>query len=146
MLEEGTPAPEFEAQTDDGRTVTLNDLRGKPVVLFFYPKDDTPGCTTQACGIRDAYGEFRARGIEVFGVSRDDGESHQAFKEKLELPFPLLVDDGRALGDAFGIESFSDKFPGYKRTTVVIDPEGNVLKRLDDVDPATHADEVLGLL
>jgi peroxiredoxin Q/BCP len=146
MVEEGAPAPDFEAQTDDGRTVRLSDLRGKPVVLYFYPKDDTPGCTTQACGIRDAWGEFRARGAEVFGVSRDDAESHRAFKEKFELPFPLLVDTDRTLGDAFGIDSFSPQFDSYKRSTVVIDADGNVAKVMPDVDAASHADDVLAAL
>jgi len=146
MVEEGAPAPEFEAQTDDGRTVRLSDLRGKPVVLYFYPKDDTPGCTTQACGIRDAWDEFRSRGAEVFGVSRDDADSHRAFKEKFRLPFPLIVDTDRTLGDAYGIESFSPQFDSYKRSTVVIDAEGNVAKVMPDVDAASHADDVLASL
>jgi thioredoxin-dependent peroxiredoxin len=146
VVEEGSQAPDFEAQTDDGRKVRLSDLRGKPVVLFFYPKDETPGCTTQACGIRDAWTEFEAHGIEVFGVSRDDAESHQAFKEKFELPFPLLVDRDRALGDAFGIADISDQYPIYKRSTVVIDSDGKVAKVMPDVDPSTHADEVLDAL
>lgn len=147
MVEEGSQAPDFEAQTDDGHTVRLSDLRGKPVVLFFYPKDETPGCTTQACGVRDAWSEFESRGIEVFGVSRDDAESHQAFKEKFALPFPLLVDRDRTLGDAFGIEGLSEKYPMvYKRSTVVIDAEGKVAKVMPNVDPATHADDVLEAL
>ena len=146
MVEEGAPAPDFEAHTDDGRTVRLSDLRGKPVVLYFYPKDDTPGCTTQACGIRDAWDEFRARGAEVFGVSRDDAESHRAFKEKFSLPFPLLVDTDRTLGDAFGIENFSPEFQSYKRSTVVIDADGKVAKVMRDVNAASHADDVLELL
>jgi peroxiredoxin Q/BCP len=146
VLEEGSQAPDFKAQTDDGRTVRLSDLRGKPVVLFFYPKDETPGCTTQACGVRDAWSEFEARGIEVFGVSRDDAESHQAFKEKFELPFPLLVDRDRTLGDAFGIADISEKYSVYKRSTVVIDSDGKVAKVMPDVDPATHADDVLEAL
>ncbi len=146
MVEEGSQAPEFEARTDDGRQVRLSDLRGKPVVLFFYPKDETPGCTTQACGIRDTWSDFASRGIEVFGVSRDDADAHRAFKEKFELPFPLLVDRDRKLGDAFGIEDISDQYPIYKRSTVVIDAEGNVAKVMPNVDPATHADDVLGAL
>jgi peroxiredoxin Q/BCP len=146
MLREGTEAPDFEAQTDQGETVRLSDLRGKPVVLYFYPKDDTPGCTAQACGIRDAYGEFRERGAEIFGISRDDAESHKAFKEKFGLPFPLIVDDDRALGDAFEIAD-SDMFPDvYKRSTVVIAADGTVAKAMEDVDPATHADDVLAVL
>jgi peroxiredoxin Q/BCP len=146
VLQEGTNAPEFEAQTDDGRTVNLSDLRGKPVVLYFYPRDDTPGCTTQACAIRDSWGEFRARGAEVFGVSIDDAKTHRAFREKFELPFPLLVDEDHALGRAFEIEEKSPEKPTYKRTTVVIDADGKISKVMKNVDPATHADDVLAAL
>jgi thioredoxin-dependent peroxiredoxin len=146
MVEEGTKAPDFEAQTDGGETIRLADLRGKPVVLYFYPKDDTPGCTAQACGIRDAYDEFRSRGAEVFGVSRDDADSHRAFKEKFGLPFPLLVDKDRTLGDAFGIVDFDMLPDSYKRSTVVIGADGTVAKVMEDVDPATHADDVLSVL
>jgi peroxiredoxin Q/BCP len=146
MVEEGTKAPEFEATTDSGETIRLAELRGKPVVLYFYPKDDTPGCTAQACGIRDVYSEFRSRGAEVFGVSRDDAESHQAFKDKYSLPFPLLVDTDRALGDAFGVDDFEVLPNSYKRSTVVIGADGTVKKVLENVDPATHADDVLSVL
>jgi thioredoxin-dependent peroxiredoxin len=146
MIEEGVPAPDFEARADDGSTVRLSDLRGKPVVLFFYPKDDTPGCTTQACGLRDVWHELSEHGIQVLGVSRDDADSHTAFKQKLELPFPLLVDVDRKIGDAYGIENYNDVFDVYKRSTVVIDADGNVAKVLPDVDASTHADEVLSLL
>ena len=92
MVEEGKPAPDFELESDAGETVKLSDLRGKQVVLYFYPKDDTPGCTTQACGIRDAYGEFERAGAVVLGVSPDDEASHVKFKKKYELPFTLLAD------------------------------------------------------
>jgi peroxiredoxin Q/BCP len=146
MIAEGSTAPEFEAQTDAGRTVSLAGLRGKPVVLYFYPKDDTPGCTKQACGIRDAYGELRARGAEVFGVSTDPAESHQAFREKYQLPFPLLVDDDLAIGGAFGVQTSGAERPTYKRSTVVIDADGKVSKVMENVDPATHADDVLAAL
>jgi thioredoxin-dependent peroxiredoxin len=146
MIEEGTPAPAFEAETDDGRKVSLEELRGKPVVLYFYPKDDTPGCTTQACGIRDAWSEFRSRGAEVFGVSQDDAESHREFREKYGLPFPLIVDSDRTLGNAFGVGTLEPRFPGYQRSTVVIGPDGTVVKSMPDVDAATHADEVLAAL
>jgi thioredoxin-dependent peroxiredoxin len=146
MIEEGSTAPDFTAVTDEGDTVTLSSFRGKPVVLYFYPKDDTPGCTAQACGIRDAWGEFRARGAEVFGVSIDDAESHQAFREKHQLPFPLLVDSDRSIGNAYGIGTLEPRFPGYQRSTVVIGPDGTVVKALPNVDAATHADDVLALL
>jgi thioredoxin-dependent peroxiredoxin len=145
VVDEGVPAPEFEAQTDDGRTIRLTDLRGKPVVLFFYPKDDTPGCTKQACGLRDAWGEFEQRGIEVLGVSRDDADAHREFKEKYGLPFPLLVDPDRTIGDAYGIEDM-EQYPVYKRSTVVIDADGNVARVMPNVDPSTHVDAVLDAL
>jgi thioredoxin-dependent peroxiredoxin len=146
MIQEGAPAPDFEARSDDGATVRLSDLRGKPVVLFFYPKDDTPGCTAQACGLRDVWHELSEHGIQVLGVSRDDAESHRAFKEKFQLPFLLLVDVDRKIGDAYGIENYNEVFDVYKRSTVVIDADGNVAKVLRDVDATAHADDVLSLL
>ena len=144
MVEEGKPAPDFELHADDGRTVKLSDLRGRPVVLFFYPKDDTPGCTAQACGIRDSYSEFRARGAEVFGISIDDEASHQAFREKYNLPFTLLADPNSEAGEAYGVTR-ADK-PWFERSTFVIDAEGNVAKELRRVDPLLHADQVLEAL
>ena len=144
MVEEGSQAPEFELESDDGRRVKLSELRGKPVVLYFYPKDDTPGCTTQACGIRDSFGEFRARGAEVFGISADDVESHRKFKEKYSLPFTLLADPQREAGEAYGVTQ--DGKPFFTRSTFVIDADGNVTKVLPKVDPQTHADEVLAAL
>ena len=143
MIEEGQPAPDLELETDDGRTFRLSELRGKPVVLYFYPKDDTPGCTVQACGVRDAYDQFRERGIEVFGISVDDAGSHRAFREKYELPFPLLVDHYRALGTALGIDLIAPDKPLYKRSTIVIGADGTVLRALPNVDPSTHAELVL---
>src|SRR5581483_2167071 len=102
VVEQGSEAPDFELESDAGERVKLSDLRGKPVVLYFYPKDDTTGCTTQACGIRDAWGEFKQTGAVVLGVSPDDAKSHVAFKEKYELPFTLLVDDDHKLADEYG--------------------------------------------
>ena len=144
MVEEGKPAPDFELRADDGRTVKLSELRGKPVVLYFYPKDDTPGCTAQACGIRDAYAEFQARGAEVLGVSVDDEASHQAFREKYHLPFTLLADPDKQAGEAYGV--IREDKPGYERSTFVIDADGNVAKAMRRVDPTTHAHEVLAAL
>src|SRR5919204_373526 len=102
MIEEGKPAPDFELQSDSGETVKLSSLRGKPVVLYFYPKDDTPGCTTQARGIRDAYGEFERAGAVVLGISPDDERSHTKFKQKYDLPFTLLADTDHAVADQYG--------------------------------------------
>ena len=98
-VEEGAPAPDFTLTSDSGDAVTLSSLRGKPIVLFFYPKDDTPGCTAQACGIRDAYKEFEDAGAVVLGVSPDDEASHATFKEKYDLPFTLLADSGHEVAD-----------------------------------------------
>ena len=103
MVEEGKPAPDFELESDTGEKVKLSDLRGQPVVLYFYPKDDTPGCTRQACGIRDAYGEFERAGAAVFGVSADTQASHERFKSKYELPFTLLADPEHELGEPYGV-------------------------------------------
>src|SRR5436305_8691523 len=103
LIEEGKPAPDFELTSDAGDSVRLSELRGKPVVLYFYPKDDTPGCTTQACGIRDAYGEFERAGAVVLGISPDDVRSHVKFKEKYDLPFTLLADDDHKIADEYGV-------------------------------------------
>jgi peroxiredoxin Q/BCP len=150
MIEEGSPAPDFTLTADDGSTVRLSDLRGTPVVVYFYPKDDTPGCTAQACGIRDAWGEFESRGAVVLGVSPDDESSHLEFKEKYGLPFTLLADPDHATADDYGVwvekEYAGKKYMGVERSTFVIDPEGNVAKELRRVKPDTHADDVLAVL
>ena len=150
MIEEGKPAPDFELQSDSGDIVKLSELRGKPVVLYFYPKDDTPGCTTQACGIRDAYGEFERAGAIVLGVSPDDESSHVKFREKYELPFTLLADTDHSVAEQYGVwgeKKYKDKtYMGVNRSTFVIDPDGNVKKVMHDVKPATHADDVLSAL
>ena len=150
MIEEGKPAPDFELTSDTGETVKLSALRGKPVVLYFYPKDDTPGCTTQACGIRDAYGEFEAAGAVVLGVSPDDERSHVKFKEKYGLPFTLLADPDHAVAETYGVwgekKYMGKTFLGVKRSTFVIGADGNVTKVMHDVKPASHADDVLAAL
>jgi peroxiredoxin Q/BCP len=147
VVSEGTPAPDLELRTDDGRSLHLSELHGKPVVLYFYPKDDTPGCTAEACAIRDAWGEFRSHGAEVFGVSTQDADSHREFRDKYQLPFPLLIDEGQKLANAFGVEAYDrDGETYYKRSTVVIDEDGKVAKVMEKVDPTTHADEVLAAL
>ena len=150
MIEEGKPAPDFELPTDSGETVKLSELRGKPVVLYFYPKDDTPGCTTQACGIRDAYGEFEKAGAVVLGVSPDNEKSHVKFKDKYELPFTLLADTDHTVAEQYGVwaeKSFAGKkYMGVNRSTFVIDADGNVKRVMHDVKPANHADDVLEAL
>ena len=144
MVEEGKPAPDFELQTDGGATVRLSELRGKPVVLYFYPKDDTPGCTKQACGIRDSWGEFQRAGAEVFGISADSQASHERFKSKYSLPFTLLADPEHKVGGPYGVEQEGKS--SYERSTFVIDAEGNVAKIMRRVNPDRHADEVLEAL
>ena len=150
MVEEGKPAPDFELTSDSGDTVKLSDLRGKQVVLYFYPKDDTPGCTTQACGIRDAYAEFERAGAVVLGVSPDDEASHVKFKEKYDLPFILLADREHEIAERYGTwgeKSYMGKtYWGVSRTTFLIAPDGTVTKVMNEVKPDTHADDVLAAL
>ena len=150
MIEEGKPAPDFELTSDSGEQVRLSSLRGKPVVLYFYPRDDTPGCASQACGIRDAWGEFEQRGAVVLGVSPDDEASHVQFKEKYGLPFPLLADADHRIADEYGVwvekQRFGKTYMGVERSTFVIDADGNVAKVMRRVRPDSHADDVLAVL
>jgi peroxiredoxin Q/BCP len=150
VIEEGKQAPDFELQTDAGETVKLSDFRGRPVVLYFYPKDDTPGCTTEACEFRDAYDVFRDRGAEVLGVSPDDISSHVKFKTKYELPFTLLADPEHEVAEKYGVwgeRSYAGKsYMGINRSTFVIDSEGNVARAMLGIKPAGHALEVLDAL
>jgi len=150
VIEQGQPAPDFELTSDAGERVRLSELRGKPVVLYFYPKDDTPGCTTQACGIRDAYGEFERAGAVVLGVSPDDERSHVKFKEKYGLPFTLLADPEHAVADLYGVwgekKYMGRTYMGVRRSTFVVGADGTLVKVMHDVKPATHADDVLAAL
>jgi peroxiredoxin Q/BCP len=150
VIAEGSPAPDFTLKSDSGDEVTLSELRGRPVVLYFYPRDDTPGCTTQACGIRDAWSEFKRTGAVVLGVSPDDEESHSKFKDKFGLPFTLLADHDHKLTEQYGFwvekNNYGKKSMGVERSTVVIDPEGNVAKILRRVKPEEHANQVLTAL
>ena len=150
MVEEGKAAPDFELTSDAGEKVKLSDFRGQPVVLYFYPKDDTPGCTTQACGIRDSYDAFADRGAVVLGVSPDDESSHVKFKQKHGLPFTLLADPDHSVADSYGVwrerKAYGKTFMGIERSTFLIDPEGNVSKVMRKVKPDTHADDVLAAL
>ena len=150
MVEEGKPAPDFELTSDGGERIKLSSLRGKPVVLYFYPKDDTPGCTTQACGIRDVYPDFSDLGAVVLGVSPDDEASHVRFKEKYSLPFTLLADPGHEVAEEYGVwkerNLYGKKSMGIERSTFVIDADGNVSKVMRRVKPDTHAADVLAAL
>jgi peroxiredoxin Q/BCP len=150
VVVEGKPAPEFQLEGDGGETVTLASLRGKPVVLYFYPKDNTSGCTTQACGIRDAWADFERAGAVVFGVSPDGVASHRKFKADFELPFTLLADPDHKTAEDYGVwvekTRYGRTYMGIRRSTFVIDADGNVVKAIYDVTPATHAADVLGIL
>jgi thioredoxin-dependent peroxiredoxin len=150
MVEEGKPAPEFTLTSDEGEKVSLASLRGRPVVLYFYPKDDTPGCTTQACGIRDAWGDFEQRGAVVLGVSPDAETSHVKFKEKYGLPFTLLADTGHEVAEDYGVwvekTNYGKTYMGIERSTFVIDADGKVARVMRRVKPDTHAREVLDAL
>ena len=150
MVEEGKPAPAFSLTSDTGETVTLEGLRGKPVVLYFYPKDDTSGCTKQACGIRDAWGEFERKGAVVLGVSPDGEASHVKFKQKYDLPFTLLADPDHATAEAYGVwvekKNYGKTYMGIERSSFVIDAAGNVVKVLRRVKPDAHVDQVLEAL
>jgi peroxiredoxin Q/BCP len=150
VVEEGKPAPDFELQNDAGQTVTLSSLRGKPVVLYFYPKDNTSGCTTQACGIRDAWDEFQGTGAVVLGVSPDNVSSHVKFKGDFDLPFTLLADPDHTVAEAYGVwaekSRYGRKYLGIVRSTFIIDADGNVKKVMRNVQPATHAADVLAAL
>ena len=150
MIEEGQPAPSFTLPSDSGEQVSLEALRGKPVVLYFYPKDDTPGCTKQASGLRDAWGEFEKRGVVVLGVSPDGEASHAKFRNKYGLPFTLLADEDHAVAEEYGVwveKSFAGKtYMGVERSTFVIDADGTLTKVLRRVKPDTHVDDVLAAL
>ena len=150
VIEEGKPAPSFSLPSDSGEIVSLESLRGRPVVLYFYPRDDTPGCTLQACGIRDAWGELERSGAVVLGVSPDNAAKHVKFRDKYDLPFTLLADEDHRVSEAYDAwveKSYAGKtYMGVERSTFVIDPEGNVAKVMRRVNPESHADDVLAAL
>ena len=147
MLKEGDRAPDFRTTDANGKTIKLSDFRGQKVVLYFYPKDDTPGCTKEACSLRDGYSAFEEQGIKVLGASLDTEASHQAFASKYNLPFTLLSDTDHAVADAYGVygeQTWGDKkFMGVARKTFLIDEQGKIKKVFDKVNVEAHADEVL---
>jgi peroxiredoxin Q/BCP len=146
-LQAGQPAPELNGADEQGNPLTLASFQGKKLVLFFYPKDDTPGCTAEACSLRDAYADLRAKGYELLGVSPDTAQKHKKFKEKHQLPFPLLVDNDQATMRAYGVwgpkKFMGRSYEGVNRTTFVIDENGVIAKVIDQVDTKNHADQVL---
>ena len=150
MLKEGDKAPDVALNDKDGRTVRLSDFRGKKTVVYFYPKDDTPGCTRQACAFRDAFDGFKRADIAVIGISKDSESSHRKFAEKYELPFVLLADPNRSAIDAFGVwqekTMYGKKTFGVARSTFVLDEEGTVIKVFEKANPDTNAAEILEFL
>ena len=150
MPKAGDAAPRFTLPSDRGDDVSLESLRGRPVVLYFYPKDDTSGCTTQACEFRDSWAEVQARGAVVLGVSPDSIASHEKFRDKFSLPFPLLADQDHAVAEAYGAwgekSMYGRKYQGILRTTFIIDPAGRIAHVFEKVKPKGHAAEVLDAL
>ena len=149
-LKEGDAAPQFEAETFSGETIRLKDLLGRYVILYFYPKDDTPGCTKEACGFRDWFDEFKKKRAVILGVSPDPLKNHKKFSEKFNLPFPLLIDDQRKIIDAYGVwgeKSFMGrKYMGVYRVTFLIGKDGRIKKIWPEVKPEGHASELLAEL
>lgn len=149
-LSSNTPAPDFSLQDENGTVRTLKEFRGKPVVLYFYPKDDTPGCTTEACNFRDDYHVYAENGIVILGVSPDDAKSHAKFKDKYHLPFTLLADEGHHIAEAYGVwglkKMYGKEYEGIFRTTFLIGPDGNILRVFENVKPDGHSAEVLAAL
>jgi peroxiredoxin Q/BCP len=150
MLEVGQPAPEFALKDGSGNTVRLSDLRGKKVVLYFYPKDMTPGCTQEACDLRDRHDRLQAAGAVVLGVSPDSEKSHQKFAAKYELPFPLLADPDNTAASAYGVwkekSMYGRTYMGIERSTFLIDEEGKIARIWPKVKVNGHADEILAAL
>ncbi len=150
MVEEGKPAPDFELVSDTGELVRLSSLRGRPVVVYFYPRDDTPGCTTQACGIRDAWTEFEKAGAVVLGISPDTAASHERFRAKHGLPFTLLADPDHRVAEQYGVwvekSRYGRTYMGIERSTFVVGADGRVARVLRNVKPTGHAADVLAAL
>jgi peroxiredoxin Q/BCP len=144
------PAPDFELSDETGTMRKLSDFRGQPVVLYFYPKDDTPGCTTEACNFRDDYSAYEKAGATILGVSPDSVKSHVKFKQKYGLPFPLLADEGHKVCETYGVwalkKNMGREYMGVLRTTFLIDAEGKILRVFEKVKPADHSAELLAEL
>jgi thioredoxin-dependent peroxiredoxin len=150
MLQEGQPAPDFSLRDAAGDTVRLADLRGKKVILYFYPKDNTPGCTKEACGFRDQYRRFEDRGVVILGVSPDDEASHTEFASRYSLPFRLLADPGGQVASAYGVwkekNNYGKTYMGVERSTFLIDEQGDLRKLYPKVQVDGHVDELLAAL
>jgi peroxiredoxin Q/BCP len=146
----GGPAPEFTLQDDTETTRSLSDYRGQPLVLYFYPKDDTPGCTTEACNFRDDYSAYQQAGVTILGISPDTPKSHARFKAKFALPFPLLADIDHKVCEQYGVwglkKFMGREYDGVFRTTFIIDAQGKIARVFENVKPAEHSAEVLEAL
>ena len=146
----GVPAPEFTLQDDTETTRSLSDYRGQPLVLYFYPKDDTPGCTTEACNFRDDYSAYQQAGVTILGISPDTPKSHAKFKAKFALPFPLLADIDHKVCEQYGVWGLKNfmgrEYDGVFRTTFIIDAQGKIARVFENVKPAEHSAEVLEAL
>ena len=149
-LTEGQKAPDFKAKDQNGASISLSDFSGKDVILYFYPKDDTPGCTAEACSFRDNYQSLLNEGFEVLGVSTDDEKSHQKFITKYSLPFPLIADTDKKIVEAYGVwvekNMYGKKYMGVARKTFIIDKKGMIRKVIDKVDTKNSSGQVLDLL
>ncbi len=150
MLHPGDTAPDFEVTTDEGKPLKLSDLRGKNVILYFYPRADTPGCTKEACSFRDSFPRFSTQDAVVLGVSTDDVNAQSKFKHKYQLPFILLADTGKDIHEKYGTwvekSMYGKKYMGTARTTFIIGPDGKIRKVFENVKPEGHAEKVLAAL
>lgn len=148
ILKIGDIAPHFEAKNQDGKTISLNDYKGKKLVLYFYPKDNTPTCTVEACNLRDNYERFKSQGYEILGVSTDSEKSHKKFIDKHSLPFDLLEDTEQKLVNLYGVWgekfTFGKHYMGLKRTTFIIDENGKIANIIEDVKSKIHTEQILG--
>ena len=147
QLKEGAVAPMFKGKDQDGKWVSLDDFKGKKVVLYFYPKDDTPGCTAEACNLRDNYNDLLARGFAILGVSPDNENSHAKFRAKFDLPFSLITDPEAKILNAYGVwgekNLYGKKYMGVLRTTFIIDEAGKILKIISKVNTGDHTQQIL---
>ncbi|SDD64478.1 peroxiredoxin Q/BCP [Mucilaginibacter pineti] len=149
-LKDGDKAPEFTANDQNGKTVSLSDYKGKNVILYFYPKDDTPGCTAESCDFRDNYQSLLGKGFEVIGVSTDDEKSHKKFETKYSLPFTLIADNEKQIVEAYGVwvekNMYGKKYMGTARTTFIINGDGIITKVIDKVDTKNSSQQILDLI
>ena len=149
-LKEGDKAPDFTAKDQNGKAISLANFKGKTVILYFYPKDDTPGCTAEACDFRDNYQSLIGKGFEVIGVSTDDEKSHKKFETKYNLPFPLIADEDKKIVEAYGVwgekSMYGKTYMGTTRKTFIIDADGNIQKIIDKVDTKAASQQVLDIL